>query len=121
MTAAHVEKFAELIGKDPALFAKLKVTADAAAAAASAAAFITNAVKEAKALGIEFTEEEALEYMEAEAQAAAAGELSASQLEAVAGGKGAPRWMRSAFNFVVQRHPLVRVMAKISGRPIPRV
>ena len=72
MTTAHVEKFAELVGKDPALLAKLgldKVNADAeaasasaAAASASAAAFITNAVKEAKALGIEFTEEEALAY-----------------------------------------------------------
>ena len=51
MTTAHVEKFAELVGKDPALQAKLgldKVNADAAAAAASAAAFISNAVKEAK-------------------------------------------------------------------------
>ena len=35
-----------------------KVNADAAAAAASAAAFITNAVKEAKALGLEFNEDE---------------------------------------------------------------
>ena len=51
MTTAHDEKFAELVAKDPALLAKLgldKVNADAAAAAASAEAFITNAVKEAK-------------------------------------------------------------------------
>jgi hypothetical protein len=53
MTTAHVEKFAELVGKAPALLAKLgldKVNADAAAATvtASAAAFISNAVKEAK-------------------------------------------------------------------------
>ena len=44
MTTAHVEKFAELVGKDPALLAKLgldKVNADAAAAAASAAAPIS--------------------------------------------------------------------------------
>ena len=130
MTTAHVEKFAELVGKDPALLAKLgldKVNADAeaasasaAAASASAAAFITTAVKEAKALGLEFTEGEAVEYMEAEAKAAAAGELSNSQLEAVAGGKGAPSWMRSAFNFVVQRHPLAQVM-RMAGQPIPRV
>ena len=42
MTTAHVEKFAELVGQDPALLAKLgldKVNADAAAAAASAEAF----------------------------------------------------------------------------------
>jgi len=41
MTTAHVEKFAELVGRDPALLAKLgldKVNADAAAASASAAA-----------------------------------------------------------------------------------
>ena len=55
------EKFAELLGKDPALLAKLGleiVKADAAAASVSAAAFITNAVKEAKALGLEFNEDE---------------------------------------------------------------
>jgi hypothetical protein len=90
MTVAHVEKFAELVGKDPALLAKLgldKVNADAAAAFASAAAFIANAVKEAKAHGLEFTEEEAKAYLAAEAKAAASGELSDTQLEAVAGGK----------------------------------
>ena len=91
MTTAHVEKFAELVAKDPALLAKLgldKVNADAAAASASAAAFITNAVKEAKALGLNFTEEEARAYMAAESKAAASGELSDTQLEACAGGTG---------------------------------
>ena len=91
MTTAHVEKFAELVGKDPALLAKLgleKVNADAAVASASAAAFITNAVKEAKALGLEFTEQEAAAFIAAEAKASASGELSDTQLEAVAGGKG---------------------------------
>ena len=81
---------AELVVKGPALLAKLgldKVNADAAAAASSAAAFITNAVKEAKALGLEFSEDEAQAYMAAEAKAAASGELSDTQLEAVAGGK----------------------------------
>ena len=89
MTTAHVEKFAELVGKDPALLAKLgldKVNADAAAAASSAAAFITNAVIEAKAHGLEFTEEELKSFMAAERTAAASGELSDTQLEAVAGG-----------------------------------
>ena len=92
MTTAHVEKFAELVGKDPALLAKLGLdkwnNADASAAAASAAAFIANAVKEAKALGLEFTEEEAHAFMDANAKANASGELSDTQLEAVAGGKG---------------------------------
>jgi len=90
MTTAHVEKFAEIVSKDPALLAKLgldKANADAAAASASAEAFITNAVKEAKAHGLEFTEEEAHAFMAAEAKAAASGELSDTQLEAVAGGK----------------------------------
>ena len=94
MTTAHVEKFAELVAKDPALLAKLgldKVNADAAAASDSAASFITNAVKEAKAHGLEFTEDEAQAFMAAEAKAAASGELSDMQLEAVAGGKGAQK------------------------------
>ena len=89
MTTAHVEKFAELVGKDPALLAKLgldKANSDAAAAAASAEAFITNAVKEAKALGLEFTEAEAHAFIAAEENAALRGELSDTQLEAVAGG-----------------------------------
>ncbi len=89
MTTAHVEKFAELVGKDPALQAKLgldKVNADAAAASASAAAFIPKYVKEAKDLGLEFTEVEAQAFIDAEAAAAARGELSDTQLEAVAGG-----------------------------------
>ena len=89
MTTAHVEKFAELVGKDPALQAKLgleKVNADAATASASAAAFITNAVKEAKAHGLEFTDEEFHAFMDAEAKAAASGELSDTQLGEVAGG-----------------------------------
>ena len=63
-----------------------KVNADAAAAAASAAAYITNAVKEAKALGLEFTAEEVRVYMAAELKAEASGELSDTQLDAVAGG-----------------------------------
>jgi hypothetical protein len=98
MTTAHVEKFAELVGKDPALLAKLgldKANADAAAASASLAAVVTNAVKEAKALGLEFTEEEAHEFMAAEAKAAESGELSDTQLEAVAGGGLYAPWMRS--------------------------
>ena len=92
MTTSHVEKFAELVAKDPALLAKLgldKVNADAAAAVASAEAFVTNAVKEAKALGLEFSEEEAHAFLDAEAKAEASGELSDTQLEAVAGGKNA--------------------------------
>ena len=65
-----------------------KVNADAAAAAASAAAFITNAVKEAKAHGLEFTEEEFHAFMAAERTAAESGELSDTQLETVSAGYG---------------------------------
>ena len=89
MTTAQVEKFAELVAKDPALLAKLgldKANADAAAASASAAAFTTNAVKEAKALGLEFTAEEFYGWKQAQAQAKANGELTDQQLDAVAGG-----------------------------------
>ncbi len=92
MTIAHVEKFAELVAKDPALLAKLgmdKVNADAADSS-QRAAFIANAVKEGKALGLEFTEEEATEFMVAGEKAAASGELSDMQLELIAGGKGEP-------------------------------
>jgi len=92
MTTAHVEKFAELVAKDPALLAKLgldKVNADAATASASAAAFITNAVKEAKAHGLEFTEAELHAYMAAERKVLASGEMSDTQLDAggISGGK----------------------------------
>ena len=64
-----------------------RINADAAAASASANSFITNAVKEAKAHGLEFTEAEAYAFMADQAAAAARGELSDTQLEAVAGGK----------------------------------
>ena len=92
-----------LVGNDPALSAKLgldKVNADAAAAAAGAAAYIPNAVKIAKRLGLEFTEEEAQAFMSAESETAASGELSDTQLEAVAGGiglRGRPLPRLSAF------------------------
>jgi hypothetical protein len=78
---------AQFLGIQLAKLGLDKVHADAAAASASAAAFITNAVKEAKAHGLEFTEEEAQAYMAGEAKAAASGELPGTQLKAVAGGK----------------------------------
>ena len=107
MTTAHVEKFAEIVSKDSALLAKLgldKANADAAAASASAEAFVTNVVKEAKALGLEFTEAEAHAFMADQAAAAARGELSDTQLEAVAGGK----WgiQRKSFNQPITYDPV---------------
>ena len=89
MTTAHVEKFAELVSKDPALLVKLgldKANADAAAASASLAAFVSNAVKEAKAHGLEFTAQEAYTLWDKEQAAAASGELSDAMLDNVAGG-----------------------------------
>ena len=99
MTTAHVEKFAELVAKDPALLAKLgldKANADAAAAKVSAAAIITNAVKEAKALGLEFTVDEFHGWKQAQVKAAARGELTEHQLDAVAGGRfdASEYWIR---------------------------
>jgi len=113
MSKAHVELFAELVGKDPALLAKLgldKVNADAAAAAASAAAFLTNAVKEAKALGLEFTDEEFHAFMAAERTAAESGELSDTQLEGVAGGTSVQfPYEAAAVGITGDYCPLVRV------------
>ena len=109
MTAAHVEKFAEIVSKAPALLAKLgldKANADAAAASASMAAFVTNAVNEATALGLEFTEEEAHAFMADQAAAAARGELSDTQLEAVAGGKLGIQ--RKSFNQSLTYDPVKR-------------
>ena len=118
MTTAHVEKFAELVGKDPALLAKLgldKVNADAAAASASEAAFITNAVKEAKAHGLEFTEEELKSFMAAERTAAASGELSDTQLEAVAGGASYDEILESMLSINFQ--PFTTVIQWKRGNP----
>ena len=103
MTTAHVEKFAELVGKDPALLATIgieKLREDAAAAAASAEAFISNAVLVAKAHGLEFTEDEARDYFAEEFKAQAAGELSDTQLEEVAGGKQAGEDSAAMANYV---------------------
>ena len=94
MTTAHVEKFVELVGTDPALLAKLGEfpSPEAVKAALIADAFITNALKEAKAQGLQFDKEEAWAfvhaYMDTANKGATSGELSELQLEAVAGGKG---------------------------------
>ena len=86
MTTTHVQYFAEIVAKDPelsAIFVLDKVTDDA-----SAASLAANAVIEAKRVGLAFTEEEARAWMKAEADYRTKGELSDTQLEAVAGGKG---------------------------------
>ena len=94
MTTAHVEKFAELVGKDPALYAKFgyeKLNEVVVADMPAKVAWMTSAVNEAKALGLDFNAEEALSFLEKSYRGdAASGELSDLQLEAVAGGKDKP-------------------------------
>jgi hypothetical protein len=118
MTTAHVEKFAELVGKDPALLAKLgldKANAAAAAASASMAAYITNAVKEAKTLGFSFTAQELTEFIAAQAKAAETGEMTDTQLEAVAGGGG----RRTSPTSVVPPSLIPQVGSAEATRPAP--
>ena len=87
MTAAHVEKFVEIVSNDSALLARIGVhNADADVAAASASSVCANAVKEAKALGLEITEEEFMGYLNSINSVLAGGELVDEQLDAVAGG-----------------------------------
>ena len=121
MTTAHVEKFAELLGKDPALLAKLgleKVNADAGAAAASAAAFIASAVKEGTALGLEVTGDEAMAYLTAEAKAGESGELSDSQLEAVAGGKISGNQIRVIIQYGGMAYTLGKQIAPLAAQGV---
>jgi hypothetical protein len=65
MSTAHITKFAEIVTKDAELLARLGL--DHVSDEASAANFITKAVKEAKPMGLEFTEEEGHAWMKAEA------------------------------------------------------
>jgi hypothetical protein len=93
MSKAHVEKFAELVGKDPALYAKFgyeKLNEVVVADMPAKVAWMTSAVNEAKALGLDFNAEEALSFLEKHYRAESSGELSDLQLEAVAGGKDKP-------------------------------
>ena len=65
MTTVHVEKFTELVARARAHLARLghdNINDDADAAPARAAAYITKAVKEAKALGLDINEEEVHAY-----------------------------------------------------------
>jgi hypothetical protein len=82
MSTAHVAKFAEVVAKDPALLARLGL--EQVSDEASARICVSKAVKEAKAVGLEFTEEEGYEWMYVEESRSEV--LTDSQLEAVAGG-----------------------------------
>jgi hypothetical protein len=80
MSQAHVEKYYDILDKDPALLESL-VTGTT-----SADEFIVRAIAAAKPLGLEFTAEEAKAYQEAQQLEVSDGELSDQQLEGVAGG-----------------------------------
>jgi hypothetical protein len=92
MTIAHVEKFAELVGQNPDLYAKFgweKMAEVGVKDMPAKVEWMASAVNEGKAHGLIFTAEEALEFLTKSFTDAASGELSDLQLEAVAGGKGA--------------------------------
>jgi hypothetical protein len=82
MSLAHIEQFyAKAIKSQPLIDKMLKGTK-------SPEDFIRNAVSEGKSQGYDFTYEEAHAWIEQQQRMKASGELSDSQLEAVAGGKG---------------------------------
>jgi hypothetical protein len=91
MTIAHVEKFAELVGQNPDLYAKFgweKMAEVGVKDMPAKVEWMASAVNEGKAHGLNFTAEEALTFLSKSFTDAASGELSDLQLEAVAGGKG---------------------------------
>ena len=82
MSVAHMEQFYAKAARDPALQAKL------VEGAKTPQDFLRNIVEAAKGQGYQFTEEEAGTWVVKNHPVGAGGELSDSQLEAVAGGKG---------------------------------
>jgi hypothetical protein len=85
MSKAHVEKFAELVSQDSALLESLKL--DTVVDLNSGATVLGQIVSKAKAMGLEFSNEEAAEWFQAYLYKGESGELSDVQLEVVAGGK----------------------------------
>jgi predicted ribosomally synthesized peptide with nif11-like leader len=82
MSVAHIEQFYSKAVKDPALVNKM------VQGFKSPDDFIRSAVVEGKKQGYDFTYEEADAWIKKQQKAKASGELSDSQLESVAGGKG---------------------------------
>jgi predicted ribosomally synthesized peptide with nif11-like leader len=82
MSQAHIEQFYGKALKDPALINKI------ATGTKSPDDFVRNAVKEGKNQGFDFSYEEADAWIRNQQKIKASGELSDSQLEGVAGGKG---------------------------------
>ena len=82
MSQAHIERFYAIASKDQPLLDKMMADAK------SNDDFIANAVAEGNALGYSFSVEEANAWIRKEQELKVSGELSDSQLESVAGGKG---------------------------------
>ncbi len=113
MTIAHVEKFAELVGQNPDLYAKFgweKMAEVGVKDMPAKVEWMASAVNEGKAHGLNFTAEEALTFLSKSFTDAASGELSDLQLEAVAGGKSASSVAQGA----VQQTPQWQVLNAIS-------
>jgi predicted ribosomally synthesized peptide with nif11-like leader len=91
MSQAHIEQFYSKAVKDPALINKMLAGTN------GPDDFVRNAVKEGKSNGFDFSYDEANAWIKEQQRLKASGELSDSQLEAVAGGKG----VSSAVNTVV--------------------
>jgi hypothetical protein len=82
MSLQHIEKFYEIAANDQKLFIQLMGDGS------STEQFIENAVVAGKERGLEFSTEEANTWVASQQAAKANGELSDTQLEGVAGGKG---------------------------------
>ena len=83
MSTAHVELFIKRAMTDMEILQRLS------AGAGSLETYVDLCVKEAKALGYDFTAAEATDYVSQFVETAKKGELSDVQLELVGGGKGA--------------------------------
>jgi predicted ribosomally synthesized peptide with nif11-like leader len=87
MSQIHIEKFYEIAANDQALLGQL------IGGTSSPEDFVEKAVAAAKERGLNFSAEEANTWIAAQQAIKANGELSDTQLEDVAGGKG---WLNSA-------------------------
>src|SRR5476651_2899796 len=82
MSQAHIEQFYSKAVKDPAMVNAM------VGDARTPEEFVTKAVATGKQHGFDFTEAEAHAWIKQQQEMKAKGELSDSQLESVAGGKG---------------------------------
>jgi hypothetical protein len=101
MSQIHIEKFYEITANDQALLGQL------IGDTSSPEQFVENSVAVAKERGLNFSAEEANTWIAAQQAIKANGELSDTQLEGVAGGKGfdipipsCPDWLTSGTDAV---------------------